>query len=348
MLSVLKWRACLKTTDGFLGREGLMTSILTAAHEDFAFLMADRLISSAQGPIDDETNKITVVVLGPTIFLVAFTGIARMVGRCVVSGHDEWMDTQHWIHDRFLEEGPKCNFLPLETLETIGWRAGVDLERLPFGARDKKLSIIGIGFVRNYGDPRPVAWKLSNFERGYDPQDEASTEFSFLLNDNDASRGPDGRWSHIIGIDGSGSVVFSDANPGWRQYWTDVQQRAHPDRVAFDAYQLIKEAAAAKVGVGIQANAAYMLPTGDVFTRYFTSRPVEGIATPSIVIVTRNHVEHQSGGTIQMNPPAILAGPKLRKSAPCFCGSGVAYRLCHRSNDRWFHQTVGDPSAIDP
>lgn len=277
-----------------------MTLIVAMANDSIAVLVADRRVTQGLNVLDEEFNKVTILVCEDARLSVAFTGLAKYNG----------FNTSEWIVNTLHEI---CERTP--DIHSILWelesRAGATFSA--FAAEDRRLTIILCGFVYSTGTSEPRIYIVSNFEHGTHNPDIFTTR----------SVGAVGQT--LVETVGHISPLPSLTTERLHNL-LDVAPPAALVRYAVRHLQNAAKHAKALNRIGERCTAAIIHSVIDtaITTTYHTPRNANYAYGPNIIFAQSMKI---LGSEIMAN--SILAGPEIRKRDRCWCGSGEQFKHCH-------------------
>ena len=291
-----------------------MTLLAAVGNARWAVLVADRRIGTTVAPLDDESNKLTVL-RGPGLRMaVGYTGVAELGS----------FKTREWLPDRLHQAMRPTGALNLRRFCEL---ATADFARLrPKRSTDLLISIGFIGFAVPEGESRPrsVYGFLGNGRQdvpGAEPSIVPFWELTWLGNPDD----PELAYALIGG-------AFDQKYEARR---ADLQRLASDPRrpaaaAVAKAVELIQWAALTDARVGAQCSSISIEAAGAVRFGYHTGTPVTTIYTPSIVTEKQVFL----GAKLIRLDDGFAAVPRVATRSLCPCGSGKRYGRCHGSVPR--------------
>ncbi|MGH7489821.1 MAG: hypothetical protein ACREMY_30080, partial [bacterium] len=198
-----------------------MTILVSGVNGVHAMLLGDRRLTYADGRTEDSTQKSLILSVGGTIFVVGFTGVG-MVGST---------PTLRWLYETLIAIGQRERGA-MSVLEHLAAAASHDFARLRLTAPWARLTFAGVGFVIEDPSPRPILWRISNFQVEAEPPTPRPLP-QFVM----GGAGGDlvnGRWEPIHRLDGSGAAIESQTLPPWRDFIDGLWDDAHPSKLAYD------------------------------------------------------------------------------------------------------------------
>jgi SEC-C motif len=278
-----------------------MTLLAALANEDCAWLLADRRVTREGVLLDDEYNKLCVLFCDDARLAVAFTGLATY----------QTFDTSTWLAETLSEIGETKGEIA-SLLHEFTNRAAACFSQL--ARLSPHVTFLFCGHVYSDGRSESRIYVVSN---GDDPTRPTLT-FSLTAY---ATPGPK---VVLAGMTTAAPPVVSDA----------LRQLLRSDRIAPQSllhFAVKRLRAVARDGrsaglIGEQFNAAVIPSTvNTTVTSTYHSAKGSFSAFGANVVVTN--------GMIVLGPElhagAMLSGPDIRKSDPCWCGSGEQFKHCH-------------------
>ncbi len=298
-----------------------MTLIISLANPYYCIHLSDRRISRNQQPLDDETNKATLLTCESGRFAVGFTGLAYI----------DSFKTQEWLL-KSLSDVVDPDYSITGMLERLRIKATHDfrtipvLKRLP--ASQQRLSVLFSGFLRGYisaflsvllsnyedetGKEAPEAWEEFKIY-GYLPQ--LGRPFARVQAIGECSALADTHVTTLLNL---------------------LKRHLPPDALIHKGVEIIREAASSsksRNSIGKQVSSILVPANLSIphSLRYHTSQNQTTIYTPAMATFTRTRgitteVQMQISGEGGL---AEIPFPRIAPKAPCPCGSGKRYKHCH-------------------
>jgi hypothetical protein len=141
-----------------------MTLIIACINDQAASVVADRRLSSDQGPSENEATKLTAVFAADSVFAMTYTGFA-MLGRGDPAApmREGRFVTQEWLlHTLSAASGNDPRGEPL--IRNLAASANHDFARLAH-SDSEALTVVFAGYYYGEQPPRQYVWCVSNFER---------------------------------------------------------------------------------------------------------------------------------------------------------------------------------------
>lgn len=271
------------------------------ANNSIAVLVADRRVTQGRIVLEDEFNKVTVLICKDARLSVAFTGLAT---------YNDF-NTSEWIaktlHE-ICEQTPEIHSI-LVALEV---RAGETFSAL--AAEDRRLTIVLCGFVYPGGTPEPRIYIVSNFEHGaYSPEVFATRSVGAL-------------GQILVETAGQSSVLPASTVDKLRNLLAATLLPSALVRYTVRHLQNAAKHAKALNRIGERCTAVIVRSAIDtsITTTYHTPRNANRAYGPNIVFA-QSIISLGS----EMMASSILAGPEIRKQDLCWCGSGEQFKHCH-------------------
>lgn len=277
-----------------------MTLLVGLSGLHISVLVADRRITSQGKLLDDEFNKTAVLFCDDAKLAIAFTGLATWGG----------FDTQKWLTGTLLEIG-KSRHLVADILAEFSRVATQRFSTL--GAPNSKLAVMFVGYVYWNELPSNVVYVVSNFE-----------------SDNGVfSQRSSGTGQPIVEFAGCEFPISKKDTES-----LEVTLRMAPSKAAIaqKAVRLVQKVAADARSAGLvgkQCNSIAMSAAVDttVSATYHSACKTGKAYGCSVVIATSTG--QMLADSVEIMGPSVLAGPKIGKNGPCWCGSGKKFKHCH-------------------
>jgi hypothetical protein len=282
---------------------------------------------------EDESNKAATFDCGDGRLAIAFTGLAK-TGRFV---------TNPWLLDAFAESA-QPDYLALPTINRVAKLATKQFKTLAtVRPSDKRLSVLCAGCVYDAKGPRGLLALISNFER-LDGKLLETPSPEFLVDWQVEKRGTESGPSAalVVGIPGA----VSDKNMGALVQL--VKDNRPAQALIGKAVEVLRAAAdspKARNSIGKQCT-SIVLPNNPEETALVEYHS----ATRSYILRGVSHVSARGPGmgifeiaepereVFVNDVPVPLAGPKVGRNEPCWCGAkrpdGLPkkYKHCHGRN----------------
>lgn len=280
-----------------------MTLIVALANESTAVLIADRRITQGQTVLDDEFNKVTVLICKDARLSAAYTGLATC--------ND--FNTSNWLAEtlsKICELTPDIHSI-IATLET---QAGVQFSSL--AADDRRLTIVFCGFVYFEDKSEPRIYITSNFEHGsYDPGVFTTRTIGV-------------KGQCLVETAGMDTQLPTSTIETLRNLISQNSSVKPPNLVRFAVKHLQNAAMSAKslnkIGERCTASVIPCATNSSITTTYHTPRNANKAFGPNVVIA-----QAMLSLGYEVMSDTILAGPEIRKQDNCWCGSGTQFKNCH-------------------
>jgi hypothetical protein len=309
-----------------------VTLVLAVGNASYTVLVADRRLTRVEASgkvtlVDEESNKAAVLTTKDARVAVAFTGLAT-VG--VPRGHQGppppgGFRTAWWIVES-LGECVKTDQLLLPTLERFRLAAEAKFSGLNVREKDRVIAMVIAGYT--YGDAggsQVFHRTLSNMQG-----DTFQAHPGFVLSDPDP-----GSAANYMMAAGARAGIEDDDVAFLAELVDDPSSR--PGAVVARAVHTIRSVASRSASrnlVGPQCTSV-ILPADP-------SRPAESgyhTATGSPHVYGVNEVRAHDDVLLVMDPKITggipggelspIAGPKIGRDKPCWCGSGKKFKKCH-------------------
>lgn len=303
-----------------------MTLITAAANFAFVVQVADRRLTGPTGTVAQEQTKAIHFHLPTADFLVGYTGLAIVHGEPM---HRELMvllaDSAH-----------QASFELLATADAITKNL-TRLFRSPkvmaYRPQDRRLSMMMTGFHRVDDERHTVIQGLwSNFQEwGVRDAAVAWDEFCFTPFSVRANQA----WPTLVERIGAYDALLPERVES--EFRPLLASGRPPVAIRDKILHTLPAQSALHPTIGVNANAAILLPNGAVEWSYWTGTPSWQVSFGNTVLATPEqtllladlslHVSDQAGEFRQTGVPVIV--PQIARSRPCPCGSGKRYRRCH-------------------
>jgi hypothetical protein len=292
-----------------------MTLLLGMVHPMHAVVISDRRLTVNGRLLDDESGKMFTLACLDARVAFAYTGLAAT----------REFETRPWLLKTMVNAATHDPHLQpmLDYLRTVATATFADL-RFP----DKRLSVMCVGY-RYDGQTNEIMAMVSNYDGfGRSPSSVAASEFVLEYSVD----GPSVAAGNVLGAE----IAADDLE--------SLQELLRSEQVPASALvgkgvEAIRRAAdrsSSRGRIGKQC-LSVVLPSD-------ASRPASpGYHSEAASHVTHGlaHVEARRGPqeVFSIDSPQLeihsderpipLAGPKLRPTAPCWCGSSEQFRNCH-------------------
>lgn len=278
-----------------------MTLIVAMANDSIAVLVADRRVTQGRIVLDDEFNKVTVLVCRDARLSVAFTGLAT---------YNDF-NTSEWIANTLYEI---CKQTPEIHSVIAGLEARARTTFSALEAEDRRLTIVLCGFVYLGGVPEPRIYIMSNFEHEKYSPGEFSTQNVGALGQT------------LVETAGQSSQLPRSTVETLYKLLAGSHPPAALVRYTVKHLQNAAKHAKSLNKIGERCTAAIVQNAIDtsITTTYHTPRNANRAYGPNIVFAQ----SMISLGSETM-ADSILAGPEIRKQDLCWCGSGMQFKHCH-------------------
>lgn len=305
-----------------------MTLITVAANPAFVVQVADRRLSTANGPLPTEQTKAIHYHLPNSDSLVGYTGLAKVGNKGM---HLILME----VLQRSAEQG---NYEIVSTAEAITLeltKVFQSKEVRAYRAEDRRLTVMMTGFNRIDSTSYTIIHGLWTNYQVWDVghHTEANDSFAFTP----SSVKPGETWPTLVQRIGA----FEERQiPRIESVIRPLLSEGKPpaavrDRLVLDLPDLSRRHRT----VGVNANAAVLYPGGQIEWSYSTGEPEwhhsfgnsvisvpgQSLMVSDFVVQTVDADGKPSAEGMPMNVPRVA------KNRPCPCGSGRRYRQCHGS-----------------
>lgn len=282
-------------------------------NRNFCVQVTDRRLSSGHAIVTDEYEKCFALKMPGFNLSVAFAGLARVGSFSMHS----------WLLDTVCNLGELHN-TPLEMIEALQERLnqlyrGQRFKNIDPGSKVLVISIVGF----NLTSPRRsgVAGQIYN---------DSSGTFSFLPTSLKADAPIDWTW---VGAFGSGGRATLNRENDIREL---LRKDVGPTPVRQLLESIVRQSADAKttagtVGKQLDTIVLFSDPSAPVLSGGYSNVVQPHVRMPSLVDVGSQCAIAMTGFRVEPveehTPP--LSIPKVRRNAPCPCGSGKKYKKCH-------------------
>lgn len=306
-----------------------MTLILSMLNRRQSVVVSDRRLSYGGVLREDESNKAVTFGCDDARLAFAFTGLATA----------GTFRTNRWLLDALLESA-KPDYLAIPTITRLAKRATEQFQSLLWvKAADRSLSVVCAGYVYDIAGPRGLLAVVSNFEKLdgsplEKPYGDFVVDWKLAKDDSDSEV-----WATaVFGM--SKAVSDSDANALIGLLREDKPAKA----IVGKAVEVIRRAADSPRGrkkIGKQCSSVVLPsdPRQDAQSEYHSMTPSTVAYHVSHVHATRDHGAWEIRGgesrVLHGDVPLPIAGPKLRRNQPCWCGvltpdgRRIKYKKCH-------------------
>jgi SEC-C motif len=302
----------------------LMTLILAAGNLNHLTLVADRRFTYWDGSLHDEKNKITIFNCLDAKMVFAFTGLAEV----------RRFRTADWIWQT-LSVAAAPDFLLLNTiarlakLATDQWVAFKDVS-----GKNRRISIVAIGYTFAEGAPRFYYFNITNFER-QDGIIEAEAQSEFWVNRFRQTKAFDSK-AHFATVAGLRQALPENSLQGL----ADIAKKCvSPDALVNKSVALIQGISQLPNSAGLVGGQCSSVilpadPRGASLAGYHSAQCSNEIYLPQVVIARGQSGGMRIRGTHieafdDNGHPKPLIFPQVRPDYPCSCGSGKKYKECH-------------------
>jgi hypothetical protein len=240
-----------------------MTLLVALTNQSFALLLADRRISHNGQVVDDEFNKLCVLLCDDARVTIAFTGLATLSG----------FNTSDWLVKELSNIGDTTGSIA-SILSELARRL---TERfLLLKTIEKRLSILISGFAYWSPVPQALAYVLSNFELGQMPGSE------FMLRSISPNEGI------IVEFAGNASALPMSTKDSLRKLLSSNLDPSSILRLAVKHLRLAAQSNKSANTIGEQCNSAIILSEVDTtVTTTYHSNFMSYVAYGPNVVITR-------------------------------------------------------------
>ena len=287
-----------------------MTLLLSLSNRSYSIVLGDRRLARPNGKVgDDEANKLCVLFCDDARVTIAFTGLASY----------SHFTTQDWLRDVLYEIGKNTHKLA-DILQALEAEASNVFARVS----------------RDIGKPQPIAFLVSGFLYSPDAENVCYLISNF---DSDAhTLSPADKLDvRKLGTKGTPSVAAA----GYAIAFTEKDREAlrkmlstnNPaPKVLRKAVQIMRRVSMDKKSrgfVGAQCNSGVVpeRPDTNVVATYHSAKPTFCAFGPDVVLAVKGCGAAVTGTLLRAD--VFLSGPEIRRSEPCWCGSGRRFGACH-------------------
>jgi SEC-C motif len=277
-----------------------MTPLLSLSNSSYAMVLGDRRLAQPDGKVrDDEANKLCVVFCDDARVTIAFTGLASYNG----------FQTQDWLRD---------------TLDDI------------LSAFRAKASHTFAQVSRAIGQTQRIAFLVSGFRYSLTAQNICYLMSNFGPNAHTLS--PREKLDlYALGTVGTPTVEVAGYTSALTQRDRESLRKMliadnPPPKVLRKAVKIVQRVAADKKSrgfVGAQCNSGVVpqQPDTNIVATYHSAKATFRAYGPDVVLAVTNCGAAVTGTFLHAG--MFLSGPEIRKSEPCWCGSGKRFGACH-------------------
>ncbi|MBN1909008.1 MAG: SEC-C domain-containing protein [Pirellulales bacterium] len=287
-----------------------MTLLLSLSNSSCSILLGDRRLTQSDGSVgDDESNKLCVLFCNDARVTIAFTGLASFGG----------FRTQDWMRDTLYEIGKSSHTL-IEILNAFQCEASRTFARVSRGIG----KLYPIAFLVSGFHYTPVAhnacYLISNFGYGGQVLQPCDTLELFKVDTTD---------SPMVEMAGCTAAFSEQDRESLRKMLAASNSPPKLLRKTIEIVRRVSRDRRSKGLVGLQCNSGVMWPQADtsVVATYHSAKASFRAFGPDIVLAVTNYEAAVAGTFLQSG--MVLAGPEIRKSEPCWCGSGKRFGSCH-------------------
>jgi hypothetical protein len=309
-----------------------MTMILTLANRDNVLLLSDRRLTAQGIVVDEESGKSGTLFCADGRFAFGFTGIARVVN----------IEIRRWLLDALYESGPPdytiFNILNrFKDKATNYFKTNHILRRL--SPSEKQLTIMFSGHSLHHDLPMIVCAFVSNYQSLSDRQLLEKSCEEFILSYENEKKPRRDSISHVQRVGAWPAMTSQDENCLREMLVAKKPVAAIIEKATSLLLQMSERPGAAGT-IGKQIS-WIRIPTKIsevVESGYYSNIPTHTIFMPcSVQIISdRQRVcfDEPSISAVDKNTTPYMAVPKVKRNAPCPCGIGKKYRLCHGRKKR--------------
>lgn len=300
-----------------------MTLLIATGNYSYTILVADRRLVVNGVVSDEEANKAATFSCRDARLALAFTGVAK-------AGN---FHTSTWLLDAVARSAPD-DYLAGATLDRFSGVATRAFATLRVPPSKKRTTFIAAGYLYEGDVPRPVFAWVSNYERFPGPDLPHAGDFEARF----GSLGEGGLDQPAYAF--ATGFTHSDLDPQLLALGELATTAPPPQAVVDKAVDVVRTFARRPVArdmVGEQCSSVILWsdPSQPARVDYHSAYPTGAIYFP-------DHVEAQGGDfgvqvmtgvelhlTNERGEPVVTTVPRVRRSAPCPCGSGKKYKRCH-------------------
>jgi hypothetical protein len=299
-----------------------MTLIMVLENNDQAIILADRRLSAARRPLNEEYNKLAAFVCKNARVGVGFTGVATT---------STGFNTAQWLLTALMEAARPSPFLQ-PTVERLREIATRDIGALP---GENRLTVVLAGYIHSDAPPLGCLYWISNFEgpgaKRYGPVRPAFE--SYVITQDRPS--PEQFW--LMNVYGSTDALKNRASQEEGAAVRHLLEQRRPARAIRDkAWEALNRVGAPRreLGrIGRQWGSIVVPsdPSGPVMTDYLSHENRWEVEFPSQVVMIGEDTDGAVMGlSLRKEVHATpLVVRKVPRNHPCPCGSGTKYKFCH-------------------
>jgi hypothetical protein len=305
-----------------------MTLIVSLANEDYVVQISDRRLSSNGRLIDDESNKCGVVFCLNARMAFGYTGLARYGS----------FSTAKWLL-KALNDSANPNYTIGEILENLKDKATETFKNHTalrgLSNSQKALAVMFTGFINIDGTLKPGCAILSNYHNfsNNTRYDEVADEFSVSYNSaNKEAVNPT-----LVQRVGNWRAMSSNDIDELREL---LLQGVPSEAVVGKTLEVVRDIAgrpksSGTIGKQLTSICLPKDPNLGVESSYSSDVVKPETYMPALVYLLPDQhmtVDNISVRPVEADTPPISV-PKVRRKAPCPCGSNKKYKHCHGKKD---------------
>lgn len=295
-----------------------MTLLVCVGNQDYCYLASDRRLTAGEHVAYENSSKSVAFFCDDARCALAFTGVALLDGDATAPA----FDTQYWLVDTLSLFGKTSSQLT-DALLNLQHAANRDLPavlaRVP--PKQRALTVVVFGYRYWAGPPELFHSVLTNVDPA---TGVAAATFTWIHHAQ-----PDGR----VWLYGDDRCVSDDA---MKVLHDSVRAPHKPKTAATRAAALIRRAASHPRNRGLIGQHCNVLVVPSAVNTAIGigcfSRTASAVSLlPGCVITAEGGAVCCLGQRVQQFG-SPNTGPELKNKAPCWCGSGKQYRLCHKKH----------------
>lgn len=313
-----------------LERSVAMTMILSLGNRDHLIQLSDRRLTAGCKICDEECGKSGVMFLADGRFSFGFTGIARTLG----------LEMRKWLL-KALSDSALPDYQAYNTLKRFEAKATDLFKNHPnlanISPSDKRLTILFSGYLYFHNPPMLVCSLISNFQNPALNKSSPIACDSFFSSFTSEKKPRTDKISWVQRV-GAWQAMNPEDIDSIRNLL--VQRKPHKAIIekATNIMLQMADNPKSKGTIGKQLNwiAIPADPSKEVEVGYYSDFLTHTIWSPCVVVATGDncHMSWDEPMIEAVNPKdtPFMAVRKVRKNAPCPCGSGKKYKKCHGSD----------------
>lgn len=304
-----------------------MTMILSLANRDNVIQLSDRRLTEQGTVITEEHGKSGFLLCANARFAFGLTGIAK-IGELMI---------RRWILDALLESGPP-DYLILNVLERFRERATAFFKNhrilQRFSPEQKRLTIMFSGYLHMHQPPMIGCAIVSNFQNPSMNISTISAWDEFTASYTSEKKPRHDTISMVKRVGAWPAMSEEDVNKLRPMLIARKPAKAIIDKAISVLLQMAeKPEAFGTIGkqitwIRISSDISQGIESG-----YYSNVPSNAVFMPSAVIVTSKEnrfcYDEPSVSAVDPSTTPSMVVPKVHRNAPCPCGSGKKYKLCH-------------------